>query len=102
MSAELPTLQAQPSPFRLRNSTATRLRISIAIRLTVSRASSMAIAENTVDRGNKEATPTALAADFTLDDKVRDLFLKSPMETLEDFRYYFAEEQEINSFVAAD
>ena len=32
------------------------------------------------DRGSKEATFTALAADFKLDDKIRGLFLGGPME----------------------
>ena len=54
------------------------------------------------DRGGKEATFAALSNDFGFDNKVRDLFVKGPMETLEDFRYYFAEEKEIDLFVAAD
>ena len=55
-----------------------------------------------VDRGSKEETFTALTADFGFHDKVTALFLKSPMENLEDFRYYFADEKEIDAFVAAD
>ena len=55
-----------------------------------------------VDKGSKEATFTALAADFVFDDKVKDLFLSGQMENLEDFRYYFAEEKEIDAFVAAE
>ena len=55
-----------------------------------------------VDKGSKEATFTALAADFAFDDKVRGLFLSGHMENLEDFRYYFAEEKEIDAFVAAE
>jgi len=55
-----------------------------------------------VDKGSKEATFTALAADFKLDDKVRGLFLGGPMENLEDFRYYFAGEKEIDAFVATE
>ena len=55
-----------------------------------------------VDKDSKEATFAALAADFGLDDKVKDLFLEGPMENLEDFRYYFANEKEIDAFVAAD
>ena len=54
------------------------------------------------DMGSKEATFTALAEDFQFDKKVRDLFLQSPMATLEDFRYYFAEEKEVDAFCAAD
>ena len=38
-----------------------------------------------VDEGSKEATFTALAADFKLDDEVRAFFLDESMENLEDF-----------------
>jgi len=55
-----------------------------------------------VEKGSKEATFTALAKDFSFDDKVRDLFLKGQMENLEDFRYYFSEEKEIDAFVAVE
>jgi len=59
--------------------------------------------ENTpADKGSKEATFTALAADFKFDDKIRALFLAGPMENLEDFRYYFADEKEVDAFVAAE
>ena len=54
------------------------------------------------DKSNKKQTFTALAAGFSLDEKVRDLFLASPMENLEDFRYYFTEEREIDAFVATE
>jgi hypothetical protein len=54
------------------------------------------------DKGSKEETFTVLTANFGFHDRVRDLFLKSPMENLEDFRYYFADEKEIDIFVAAD
>ncbi len=54
-----------------------------------------------VDRGSEEETFTALTADFGFHDKVGALFLKSPMENLEDFRYYFADEDEIDAFVTA-
>ena len=53
-----------------------------------------------VDKGSKEATFTALAANFGFNDKVKDLFLNGHMENLEDFRYYFAGEGEIDAFVA--
>ena len=53
------------------------------------------------DMGSKEATFTALAEDFQFDKKVRQLHLDSPMTTLEDFRYYFAEEKEVDAFCAA-
>ncbi len=64
--------------------------------------SRFAMADNTpVDKGSKEATFAALTTDFGFDDKVKGLFLKGPMENLEDFRYYFADEKEIYAFVAA-
>ena len=39
------------------------------------------------DKGSKEATFAALAVGFNSNDKVKDIFLKGPMENLEDFRY---------------
>ena len=42
-----------------------------------------------VDKGSKEATFTALAANFGFDDKVKDLFLNGNMENLEDGRVEF-------------
>ena len=54
------------------------------------------------ERGSKDATFTALADDFKFDEKVKGLFLNGPMENLEDFRYYFAEEKEIDAFVATE
>ena len=54
------------------------------------------------DKGSREETFTALTAEFGFHDKVRGLFIKGPMENLEDFRYYFADEKEIDIFVAAD
>ena len=54
-----------------------------------------------VEKGSKEATFIALAADFRLNDKITNLFLKGPMENLEDFRYYVADEEEIDAFVTA-
>ena len=55
-----------------------------------------------VDKDSKEATFAALVADFELDDKVKELLLDGSMENLEDFRYYFADEKEIDAFVALD
>ncbi len=43
-----------------------------------------------------------MTADFGFDEKITALFLKGPMENLEDFRYYFADEKEIDAFVAAE
>ena len=45
-----------------------------------------------VEKNSKEATFTALAADFSFDDKVKALFMNGTMETLDDFRFYFTEE----------
>ena len=55
-----------------------------------------------IDKGSKEETFTDLAKDFNLDDRVKTLFLNGSMENLEDFRYYFSTEPEIDAFVAAD
>ena len=55
-----------------------------------------------IDKSSKEETFTDLAKDFNLDDKVKTLFLNGSMENLEDFRYYFSSEAEIDAFVAAD
>ena len=49
----------------------------------------------TGEGANKEETFKALADAFTLNNEVKDLLLKGPMENLQDFRYYFAEEEEI-------
>ena len=50
---------------------------------------------------NKEETFNSLADAFTLNSEVTGLFLKGPMENLQDFRYYFAEEEEIEILVEA-
>ena len=55
-----------------------------------------------IEKGSKEATFTALASNFGFDDKIRELFLKGPMENLEDFRWYFSGYREIGSFVATE
>jgi hypothetical protein len=52
-----------------------------------------------LDRGSKEATFTAMSVVFGFDDKTRNLFLKGPMDSLADFRYYFTDEKEIDAFV---
>ena len=39
---------------------------------------------------------------FGLDQKVLALLLASPMDNLEDLRFYFTEEKEIDAFVATD
>ena len=50
---------------------------------------------------HKEETFVTLAATYGFTDEVTAFFLKGPMENLEDFRYYFADEEEIDTFVAA-
>jgi hypothetical protein len=55
-----------------------------------------------VYKGSKEATFTTLTTDFGVDDRVRNLLLAGPMENLEDFRRYFTDEKDIDTFVAAD
>ena len=55
-----------------------------------------------IDKGSKEETFSALAKDFNLDDRVKALFLNGSMDNLDDFRYYFSAEGEIDAFVAAD
>ena len=62
----------------------------------------MAIEITPSEKGNKDATFACLAKDFSLDDKVLALITASPMDTLEDFRFYFAEEKEVDAFVALD
>ena len=44
-----------------------------------------------LEKGSKEATFAALASEFKLDDKVKELFIAGPMENLEDSRYYFSD-----------
>ena len=53
--------------------------------------------EDPVDKGSKETTFIALTADFGFNDKITDFFLRGPMEKLEDFCYYFADEKKINA-----
>jgi hypothetical protein len=62
----------------------------------------MVVTVSPVDQGSKEETFTTLASDFGFDDKVKRLFLEGRMETLEDFRFYFTDEKEIDIFVAAE
>jgi hypothetical protein len=54
------------------------------------------------EKGTKEATFTCLSKDFNLDDKVLALLMASPMDNLEDFRFYFTEEKEVDAFVGQD
>jgi len=52
------------------------------------------------EKGNKEATFNCLAKDFNLDPSVLVLLMGSHMDNLEDFRYYFAEEKDVDTFIA--
>ena len=52
-------------------------------------------------KGSKEETFAALAFTYGFTDEVTTFLLKGPMENLEDFRYYFADEEEIDTFVTA-
>ena len=52
----------------------------------------------TPNMGSKEATFTALALEFQFSEEIKKLFLDSHMTNLEDFRYYFADEKEIDAF----
>ena len=54
------------------------------------------------EKGSKEATFACLAKDFNLEDKVLALLMASPMDNLEDFRFYFSEEKEVDAFVAQE
>ena len=53
-----------------------------------------------VDKVSKEATFAALSTKLGLDDKVKDLFSNGHIRNLEDFRHYFTDEMEIDTFVA--
>ena len=48
---------------------------------------------------SKESTFTELAKEFQLSEEVKKLFMDSHMTSLEDFRYYFADEKEIDTFI---
>ena len=54
------------------------------------------------EKGSKEATFKGLVEDFSLDPKVLALLEASKLESLEDFRFYFADEKELDAFVAED
>jgi len=54
------------------------------------------------ERGSKAATFRGLIEDFKLDEKVLALLMKSPMDNLEDLRFYFTDEKEIDGFLAED
>ena len=51
-------------------------------------------------RATKKETFETLAEDFSLGQKTLALLMDSQMDTLEDLRFYFAEEKDIDTFVA--
>ena len=52
-------------------------------------------------KGSKEETFAALTLAYGFTNEVTTFLLKGPMENLEDFCYYFADEEEIDTFVTA-
>ena len=54
------------------------------------------------DGSIKEKTFTTFATDFKLDPKVLVLLLASPMDNLEDLRFYFTVETDIDGFISQD
>jgi len=55
-----------------------------------------------LQKETKQATFETLCTDFGIDDKVRQLFMDSPIENLQEFRFYFTAEDQIDAFVAAE
>ena len=55
-----------------------------------------------VQRETKDLTFAGLATDFKLDGKVLKLLMESEMADLEEFRFYFTEEKDVDLFVATD
>ena len=53
-----------------------------------------------VQKANKKETFEALCKDFNIDNQVLKLFEDSPIENLEEFRFYFTGEDQIDGFVA--
>ena len=51
-----------------------------------------------LQKGSKEETFAALAVTYGFTKAVADFFLKGTMENLEDFCYYFADEDETDAF----
>ena len=52
------------------------------------------------DRDTKRATFEAPCKDFKISEKAQELFMSSTMEDLENFRFYFTGEEQIDSLVA--
>ncbi len=56
------------------------------------------------EEGEGEATTRQVmmqGEEATEQDAATDLFLKGPMDSLQNFQYYFGDEKEINAFLAA-
>ena len=53
-----------------------------------------------VQKASKKETFEALCKDFNIDNQVLKLFEDSPIENLEEFRFYFTTEDQIDQFVA--
>ena len=51
-------------------------------------------------KASKKETFEALCKDFNIDNQVLKIFEDSPIENLEEFRFYFTTEDQIDSFVA--
>ena len=51
-------------------------------------------------KSSKKETFEALCKDFNVDNHVLKVFEDSPIENLEEFRFYFTAEDQIDSFVA--
>ena len=60
------------------------------------------MAKTPVQKTTKAETFKLLCEDFSLNDKVLKLIMDSPMETLEDMRFWFVEEDEFPPFLATD
>ena len=52
------------------------------------------------DKDTKQATFETLCKDSKISEQAQALFISSTMEDLEDFRFYFTGEEQIDSFVA--
>ena len=53
-----------------------------------------------VQKDTQKATFETMCTHFSMAEEVLKLIMASPIETLEDFRFYFATEAEVGSFVA--
>ena len=53
-----------------------------------------------VQKASKKETFEVLCKDFKIDDHVLKVFDESPIENLEEFRFYFTTEDQVDQFVA--